>query len=128
MLTWFQAEYVSPPLPVSMAPDLLIVAHLLQVEGFASDSDPASAYAFGGARSTPPYRQLGQIAQPHPWDISSWAENLRWALEQRVLFVREHPAAAGWNESPEHMACIERERTQRVWASDELLDQLLDDE
>lgn len=72
----------------------------------------------------PPYRRLKQIEFPHPLDISGWAENLRWAFEQRVLFARESPEALEWTESPEHMAYIERERMQREWASDELLEQL----
>jgi hypothetical protein len=49
---------------------------------------------------------------------------LRWAFEQRVLFAKENPEALKWTESPEHMAYIERVRTQREWASDELLEQV----
>ena len=117
VLTYSKAEFVPPPPSQSSS-----VTQIFQAEDFASESDPYCAYAFGG-----PYRWLHQIAQPHPWDKSSWAENLRWAFEQRVLFLREHSAAVRWNESPEHMECIEQERTRRVWASDELLDQLLGD-
>jgi hypothetical protein len=98
----------------------------LQAEGAVSESDPFSAYAFGGPRRTPPYRYLCEIDQPHPWDISGWAENLRWVLEQRTLFSHSFPETMSWSESPEHMACVERERTQHVWASDELLEQMLE--
>ncbi|KAF2629029.1 hypothetical protein BU25DRAFT_338381 [Macroventuria anomochaeta] len=124
-----KAEYVPPPPPppgVAGLSTVLDLAQAFQVEGAGGESDPYSAYAFGGPRRTPPYRYLNQIAQPHPWDISGWAENLRWAFEQRILFAQAFPEAIRWNESLEHMACIERERTQRVWASDELLEQMLE--
>lgn len=101
------------------------VAQAFRAEGFPGESDPYSAYAFGGPRHFPPYRYLHDIAQPDLWDVSGWAENLRWAFEQRVLFGRDHTTALGWNESPAHMACIEQERMQRVWASDELLEELM---
>jgi hypothetical protein len=106
---------------------LSTIAQVFKAEGFAGETDPCSAYAFGGPRRTPPYRHLQQIDLPHPWDISGWAENLRWAFEQRVMFAREFPEALDWTESPEHMAHIERKRTERMWASDELLEQLLED-
>ncbi|KAJ4335679.1 hypothetical protein N0V87_005937 [Didymella glomerata] len=96
--------------------------------GFAGEDDPYSAYTFGGPRRTPPYRHLERIELPHAWDISGWAENLRWAFEQRMLFSRESPEALEWTESPEHMAHIERVRTQREWASDELLELLAEDD
>ena len=132
LLTIYQAEYEPPPPPPpsGLTPPLLLstVAQLLQAEGFAGENDPYSAYAFGGPRRAPPYRHLGEIELPHPWDISGWAENLRWAFEQRVLFAQENAEALKWTESPDHMAYIERMRTQREWASDELLEQLAEDE
>ena len=100
------------------------LALAFQAEGFVGESDIYSAYAFGGPRHAPPYRYLYQITQPHPRDVSGWAETLRWAFEQRVLFSKDFPQVAEWDESSAHMARIERERTQRVWASDELLEQL----
>lgn len=100
------------------------VERTFQAEGSAGESDPYSAYAFGGPRRKPPYRLLEQIELPLPWDVSGWGENLRWAFEQRVLFAREFPEVLNWTESPQHMTRIERERTQRVWASDELLELL----
>ncbi|KAJ4989684.1 hypothetical protein SVAN01_04901 [Stagonosporopsis vannaccii] len=127
-LTVDKAEFVPPPSQNANPFDLPTLTQVFQAEGFAGEWDMYSAYAFGGPRGAPPYRSLHQIAQPHPWDSSGWAENLRWAFEQRVLFAQEHPDVAGWDESPEHVARIERERTQLVWASDELLDQLLESE
>lgn len=122
-----QAEYVPPPPPgVASVPVTSDLVQTFQIEGAVGEHDPYGAYAFGGPRSIPPYRYLNQIAQPQPWDISGWAENLRWAFEQRILFGQSLPEAARWDESPEHMARIECERTQRIWASDELLEQLLE--
>mgnify|MGYP004510320441 CR=1 FL=1 len=115
-----------PPPVAANLPTSPTLSQTFQAEGFVGESDLYSTYAFGGPRRTPPYRYLHQITQPHPWDISGWAENLRWAFEQRILFARSFPEAADWDESPEHMACVERERTQRVWASDELIEQLLE--
>ncbi|KAJ8109924.1 hypothetical protein OPT61_g7095 [Boeremia exigua] len=126
MLIANQAEYVSPPSDIASIPSSSTTTHNSRAEDFARKSDFFDADAFGGPRRRPPYRSLSQIGQPKPWDISGWAENLRWAFEQRVLFAKEHPEAGLWNESPEHVACIERERIQRVWASDELLEQLLE--
>ncbi|KAF1927021.1 uncharacterized protein M421DRAFT_93591 [Didymella exigua CBS 183.55] len=122
------AEYAPLPSPpgITSTPTSLTVVRIFQAEGPTGETDAYSAYAFGGPRRTPPYRRLEQIELPHPWDASGWAENLRWAFEQRVLFAREFPAVLDWTESPEHMAHIERVRTQRVWASDELLEQLLE--
>jgi hypothetical protein len=110
MLTFNQAEYVSPPAPPSVARSSNAPAPALafQAGGSVGESGPYSAYVFGGPRHTPPYRYLHQIAQPHPWDISGWAENLRWAFEQRILFTQSFPGVTEWNESPAHMACIER--------------------
>ncbi|KAJ4401286.1 hypothetical protein N0V91_008062 [Didymella pomorum] len=124
------AEYAPPPPSSAVTRPLLLstVAQLLEAEGFAGVNDPYSAYAFGGPRRTPPFRDLEQIELPHQWDISGWAENLRWAFEQRVLFAKENPEALKWTESPEHMAYIERVRTQREWASDELLEQVAKDD
>ncbi|KAF3052356.1 hypothetical protein E8E11_010680 [Didymella keratinophila] len=124
------AEYAPPPpsSPTTRSILLSTIAQLLGAEGYAGENDPYSAYAFGGPRRTPPYRHLDQIELPHPWDISGWAESLRWAFEQRVLFAKENPEALKWTESPEHMAYIERMRTQCEWASDELLEQLVEDE
>lgn len=128
VLTSSQAEFVPPPPDMVRAVAAPTIIQVFQAEGIVEEDDPYNAYAFEGPRRMPPYRYLGQIAQPHPWDISGWAENLRWAFEQRVLFAQTSPEVSRWNESPEHMARIERERTQRIWASDELLAQMLEDD
>jgi hypothetical protein len=66
---------------------------------------------------------LHDIKQPDSLDFSGWAENLRWASEQRACFWHT-VETEGWNESPEHMDIIARARVQQTWASDELLDLL----
>lgn len=111
---------------MAVPPTSAALANAFDAEGAVGEADLYSAYAFGGPRCTPPYRYLSQITQPYSWDVSGWAETLRWAFEQRVLFAHSFPEATGWNESPGHMTCIERERKQRVWASDELLEQLME--
>lgn len=117
-----------PPPSIAAPLDTSVILEIFQSDGVFGETDPYSAYAFERPRRSPPYRCLHQIAQPRPWDISGWAENLRWAFEQRVLFGREHAAVLGWNESPAHMAYIEQQRTQGVWASDELLEVLQDED
>ena len=88
--------------------------------GQVGESGPRSAYAFGGPRRSPPYRQLYRIDLPDPADISAWAENLRWAFAQNTLF--RYPCRPdAWNESPEHMECIVQIRGDRGWKSDEFL-------
>ena len=126
-LTCGQPRYVPPP-SIAAPLDTSVILEIFQSDGVFGETDPYSAYAFERPRRSPPYRCLHQIAQPRPWDISGWAENLRWAFEQRVLFGREHAAVLGWNESPAHMAYIEQQRTQGVWASDELLEVLQDED
>lgn len=88
--------------------------------GQVGESGPHSAYAFGGPRRSPPYQQLYRIDLPDPADVSSWAENLRWAFAQNTLF--RYPCRPdAWNESPEHMECIVQIRGDRGWKSDEFL-------
>lgn len=117
-------DYVAPPEQVTTASYEAI--HLAFAdEGAVGETDPFSAYAFGGPRSRQPFRMLHDIAQPDPADISGWAENLRWAFEQRACFWHT-VETEGWNESPGHMEFIAKTRQTQVWASDELLDQLPD--
>jgi hypothetical protein len=118
-----QPEYVAPP-GDAVEPSEQSVLLAFEHGGATRQTNPYSAYAFGGPRDTPPYRLLHQISQPHPYDTSAWAENLRWEFEQRALFA--HNGTKRWNESPEHLVRIELERTTRIWASDELQHALLD--
>ena len=91
----------------------------LHREGQVDETDAYSVYAFGGPRSTPPYRQLYRIEQPHPGDCSGWAENLRWVFERNTLFRLPHRPDA-WNESPEHMERIVEIRREKGWMSEEM--------
>lgn len=120
------AKYVAPPggakAQSSAAIDLAFAA-----EHDVGETDSSSAYAFGGPRHRPPYRMLHDIQQPHASDVSGWAENLRWAWEQRTCFWHT-VETEGWNESPAHMELIAQARQTQIWASDELLELLPEDE
>ncbi|RAR11786.1 hypothetical protein DDE83_004383 [Stemphylium lycopersici] len=116
--------YVAPPknatkdFETALDPDKAIKRAFLR-ESQARKVDPYSAYAFGGPRHAPPFRQLHRIEQPDPEDNSGWAENLRWAFEQVTLFRYPHRPDA-WNESPEHMERIVEIRREQCWMSEEL--------
>jgi hypothetical protein len=88
--------------------------------GQVGESGPHSAYAFGGPRRSPPYRQLYCIDLPDPADVSAWAENMRWDFAQNTLF-RCPCRPDAWNESSEHMEYIVQIRGDRGWKSDEFL-------
>ena len=116
------AKYVAPPANVTPASetDLLLA---FAAEGAVDETNLFDAYAFGGPRHLLPYRMLHDIEQPDSSDVSGWAENLRWAFEQRACFWHARETE-GWSESPEHMDIIARMRIVQTWASDELLDSL----
>ncbi|KAL5114858.1 hypothetical protein ACEQ8H_007235 [Pleosporales sp. CAS-2024a] len=113
------AKYVAPPAEAE-APDSLALAHAFAAAHAAGEKDLCSAYAFGGPRHEPPYRMLHDIQQPDQDDVSGWAENLRWAFEQRACFWHAVQTEA-WNESPAHMEFIAQIRKKQLWASGELL-------
>jgi hypothetical protein len=115
-------EYVAAPESASIPPATAI-EFAFSVQGNVGETDPFSAYAFGGPRHMPPYRMLHDIEQPDPADISGWAENLRWAFEQRACFCHT-VQTEGWNESPAHMESIAQTRLKQLWTSEELLRQL----
>jgi hypothetical protein len=119
------AEYVVPPDGVEQ-PKSIAVAVAFAAEHNLGETDMFSAYAFGGPRHRPPYRMLHDIQQPDQADVSGWAENLRWAFEQRACFWHA-VQTEGWNESPAHMELIAQTRQKQVWASEELLELLPDD-
>ncbi|KAH7351381.1 hypothetical protein BKA66DRAFT_516301 [Pyrenochaeta sp. MPI-SDFR-AT-0127] len=116
------AKYIAPPDDATKLENEEVIFAFLK-EGVATEDDPFTPYAFGGPRSLAPYRMLHCICQPHPADNSGWAENLRWACEQRACFGYGFRAGA-WNESPEHMELIATLRKDQVWASDDLLELL----
>lgn len=120
------ADYVEPE-EVGIAPAEIDVAFAFAAERDVGETDPFSAYAFGGPRHRAPYRMLHDIQQPDEADTSGWAENLRWAYEQRACFWHAR-RSHGWNESPAHMELIAETRQRQVWASDELLALLADEE
>ncbi|KAF2821272.1 hypothetical protein CC86DRAFT_253214, partial [Ophiobolus disseminans] len=116
------AEYLAPSREARAQP-MTAIALAFAAEHDTGEINPFSAYAFGGPRHRPPYRMLHEIQLPDTADTSGWAENLRWAWEQRACFWHA-VQTEGWNESPEHMEQIAQTRQKQVWASDELLEQL----
>jgi hypothetical protein len=116
-------QYVRPP-SWAKAPSQQAIALAFASQAAVGEVLVDSAYAFGGPRHEPPYRLLHRIGQPNAADTSGWAENLRWAQEQRESFHATY--TEGWNESPEHMDAICQSRQDQVWASEELLAQLRD--
>ncbi|KAH4153185.1 hypothetical protein HBI42_169760 [Parastagonospora nodorum] len=120
------AKYVAPPTEAT-APDEAVVLRAFNAECMAGETDMFSAYAFGGPRKQLPYRMLHNIEQPDKGDFSGWAENLRWAFEQRACFYHAMQTE-GWNESPAHLEFIAQTRQKQVWASEELLEQIMEEE
>lgn len=116
------ARYITPPEHVT-PPTLTAVYFAFCAEHDVDETDPFSAYAFGGPRHEVPFRMLCDIQEPNTADISGWAENLRWAAEQYKYFgdAMDH---RGWNESPLHMERIAYIRQQSIWASFQLLEHL----
>ncbi|KAH8725700.1 hypothetical protein GQ44DRAFT_706952 [Phaeosphaeriaceae sp. PMI808] len=117
------AEYVAP-FEQAITPSAATVEVAFESECRAGEVDPFSPYAFNGPRLRPPYRMLHDVQQPDAGDISGWAENLRWAFEQRACFWHTFQTE-GWSESPEHMEAIAHTRLEQIWASDELLEHIL---
>jgi hypothetical protein len=112
-------EYVAAP-EGATAPTPEAIHLAFDSEGNFGQTNPFSPYAFDESRLTPPYRMLHDVELPHETDVSGWAENLRWAFEQRAYY-RDVRHVEGWNESPEHMELIGQIRQTRLWASDELI-------
>jgi hypothetical protein len=112
-------EYVASP-EVATAPTSSEVALAFKGEGIAGDTNPFSPSVFDESRLAPPYRMLHDIEQPEDADVGGFAENLRWAVEQRAYYCGTR-RVQGWNESSAHMKVIGQVRQTRVWASDELV-------
>lgn len=118
--------YVTPVKPTVLYSDTAITRAFVS-DGEADESNCFSPYAFGGPRHTAPFRPLYRLGQPNPLDTSGWAENLRWAYEQHACFARTYRKDL-WNESPEHMNFIAKTRLDQEWVSEELLEQLANEQ
>jgi hypothetical protein len=128
-----RTAYAAPPedsvvpweTALAMSLDYDAMNMTFESQGQVGETDPYSAYAFGGPRHAPPYRPLYRIGLPDPSDMSGWAENLRWAFEQNT-FYRYPDRADAWNESSEHMELIVQIRIDRYWMSEEFEAQIED--
>jgi hypothetical protein len=74
-----------------------------------------SSTRFGGPRRSAPYRELYRLTDPPAHDFSDWAENIRWAKEQKRLY-----GSTTWTEYDEHLERITEHR-RSVWASEHAL-------
>lgn len=72
-----------------------------------------SSTRFNGPRRHSPFRELHRLTDPLPWDMSDWAENIRWAKEQWRVFGSET-----WTEYDAHLEMITEWR-RGAWASEE---------
>ncbi|KAF2472842.1 uncharacterized protein BDR25DRAFT_392698 [Lindgomyces ingoldianus] len=104
-----------PPPSESLSDETLSL--LFWAEGDPFETDPLSPYAYGGPRRFPPYRELYRLKEPHPDDMSGWAENVRWAKEQAFVY-----RVGSWNESPDHQGLIFSYRKQQAWYSKEFIE------
>ncbi|KAF2635509.1 hypothetical protein P280DRAFT_523054 [Massarina eburnea CBS 473.64] len=75
-----------------------------------------SSSRFNGPRSSPPFRELYRLTDPPSWDISDWAENIRWAKQQHRVY-----GSQTWTEYDYHLELIKAERTSTLWISDETI-------
>jgi hypothetical protein len=91
--------------------------------GFGEDgcggSDGFAPYTFFGPRDSPPFRLLHHIIRTDVDDLSTWAENMRWAAEQRAT---SGGAAEGWVERPEYINRIAQTRAAQQWVSQKWLE------
>jgi len=74
-----------------------------------------SSTRFNGPRRHPPFRELHRLTDPPYYDVSDWAENIRWAKEQHTLFGSDT-----WTEYDYHLETITTHR-RMLWASEHAL-------
>ncbi|KAF1912951.1 hypothetical protein BDU57DRAFT_589732 [Ampelomyces quisqualis] len=74
-----------------------------------------SSTRFNGPRRHPPFRELHRLTDPHPHDVSDWAENIRWAKEQHAVFGSDT-----WTEYDHHLELVTAHR-RMMWASEEAI-------
>jgi hypothetical protein len=72
--------------------------------------------SLNGPRRHPPFRVLADLTDPEPWDCSDWAENIRWAKSQKMLY-----SSTTWTEYDDHLEQIKQHRVTSPWVSEELL-------
>jgi hypothetical protein len=67
-----------------------------------------------GPRRHYPFRPLADLTDPEPWDVSDWAENIRWAKSQKL-----HHGISSWTEESYHLELIKQQRLDAPWVSEE---------
>lgn len=82
------------------------------------DTMYASAYdsaRFNGPGLNAPFRELHLLSEPNMYDVSDWAENIRWAKEQYAYF------GSVWTEYDYHLECITVHRRHTYWVSEDVI-------
>jgi len=110
--------FLKPPV---LSRDRLVVDELsiwLYAEEGASDlwASALSSTRFNGPRKSPPFRELYRLTEPDPMDVSDWAENIRWAKEQRQYY-----GSTTWTEYDYHLEQITEHRMKTCWVSEECI-------
>jgi hypothetical protein len=72
--------------------------------------------SLNGPRRSPPFRPLHLLTDPEKWDVSDWAENIRWAKRQHALY-----GSATWREYDDDLERITQHRRKAPWVSEELI-------
>ncbi len=118
-----QPVFLTPP--VLSANRLVIDAYTVTLyaqEGCRNEDElwasALSTYRFnGGPRRHAPFRELYRLTQPYSWDVSDWAENIRWAKEQYTAF-----GVTTWTEYDYHLEMITHWRYSTMWVSEEMVE------
>jgi hypothetical protein len=69
-----------------------------------------------GPRRHYPFRPLADLTDPEPWDVSDWAEDIRWAKSQKL-----HHDISSWTEESYHLELIKQQRLDAPWVSEEYI-------
>jgi hypothetical protein len=69
-----------------------------------------------GPRRHYPFRPLADLTDPEPWDVSDWAEDIRWAKSQKL-----HHGISSWTEESYHLELIKQQRLDAPWVSEEYI-------
>lgn len=69
---------------------------------------------FSGPRRHPPFRELHRLVGPEPHDDSEFAENIRWAKQQYLVY-----GSSTWREYDHDLETIAQHRRQVLWVSEE---------
>jgi hypothetical protein len=95
-----------------------INVHLYAAENCTSKEQlwATAMSSLDGPRRHYPFRPLVDLTDPEPWDVSDWAENIRWAKSQKL-----HHGISSWTEESYHLELIKQQRLDAPWVSEEYI-------